>query len=96
MVKIYACKKATKTSIRVIKNDNTKERPVAPTTPKLFFNVNMIAIKLITTICPAEMLANKRTNNEKGLMINAPANSMTAKTGLIRIGTPGIHNMCIQ
>ena len=43
-------KKATKTSINVIKNDNTKDNPVAPTTPKDSFSVNIIAIKLITTI----------------------------------------------
>ena len=50
IVKIYACKKATKTSINVIKNDNTKDNPVAPTTPKDSLSVNIIAIKLITTI----------------------------------------------
>ena len=42
------------------------------------------------------MFANKRTNNENGLIIKAPANSIIAKIGLIKTGTPGIHNMCIQ
>ena len=29
-------------------------------------------------------------------MINAPANSIIAKTGRIKTGTPGIQIMCIQ
>ena len=41
-------------------------------------------------------VSNKRTNNENGLIINAPANSIIAKTGRIKIGTPGIHKICIQ
>ena len=65
-----------------MKKDKTKDKEVAPTTPNVSLRVNIIAIKLITTMCPAEMLANKRTNKEKGLITKAPANSIIAKTGL--------------
>ena len=70
MVKIYACKKATSTSINVIKNDNTKDNAIEPPSPIDSLNVYMIAIKLITTICPADMFANKRTSSENGLIKN--------------------------
>ena len=38
--------------------------------PIQFLNIKIRAIKLINTMCPAEMFAYKRIINEKGLMIN--------------------------
>jgi len=63
--------------------------------PNQLLKININAIRLINTMCPAEMLAYKRIINEKGLM-NTPNNSMGASASFITVGTPGIQKMCFQ
>ena len=46
-------------------------------------------------MCPACMLAYKRINKEKGLIMT-PNSSMGIKRIFIGIGTPGIQKMCAQ
>ena len=67
----------------------------APTTPMLLFIIIAIEIRLITTMCPAEILANKRIISEKGLVM-VPRSSIGAKITFIGAGTPGIQKMCFQ
>ena len=74
-----------------IEKANTNDR----LDPIQFLNIKIRAIKLIKTICPADMLAYKRIINEKGLMIN-PKSSMGAKMIFMAHGTPGIQKMCFQ
>ena len=63
--------------------------------PNQLLNINIKAIKLINTICPAKIFAYKRIIKEKGLIIT-PNNSIGAKTNFISVGTPGIQKMCNQ
>ena len=95
IVKIYACKKATRSSINVKKNDRANERTVAPAAPKVLFMMIAIEIRLITTIWPAEIFANKRIISENGF-VRVPSNSIGAKIIFIGTGTPGIQKMCFQ
>ena len=60
--------------------------------PKIKINV----IKLKMMICPATILANKRTINAKGL-VNTPNNSTGSMINILTtIGTPGYQNICAQ
>ena len=61
----------------VIKSDNAKDKALAPKTPIVLLNVIPIAMILITTMCPAEMLANRRTISANGL-VKVPKNSIGA------------------
>ena len=64
--------------------------------PNQLLKRNISPIKLINTICPAEIFANKRTKSENGLITKAPTSSIIAKTGLNKYGTPGIQKICPQ
>lgn len=91
MVKIYACNKATKSSIIEIAKDNTKVKLL----PIQLWNTNIKPIRLINTMCPAIMFAYKRIIRAKGLMIT-PNNSIGANIIFMGTGTPGIQNICFQ
>ena len=49
---MYACKRATKISIIEIENANANER----LEPNQFLKININEIRLISTMCPADML----------------------------------------
>lgn len=63
--------------------------------PNQLLKININAIKLINTMCPAEIFAYKRIINENGLM-KIPKSSIGAKINFIGVGTPGIQKMCPQ
>ena len=88
---MYACNKATKISIIDIINDNIKDKLL----PNQLLKINIKPIKLINTMCPANMLAYKRIIKANGLMTN-PINSIGAKIIFMGVGTPGIQKMCPQ
>lgn len=74
---------------------NTRERPVEPTGVSNVFKVMVIATKLITTMCPAEIFANKRIIKEKGF-VNIPNTSIGIRIIFMITGTPGIQKICPQ
>ena len=91
MVKIYACNKATKSSIIEIAKDNTKVKLL----PIQLWNTNIKPIRLINTMCPAIMFAYKRIIKANGF-VKIPMISIGIMKNFIGTGTPGIQKMCPQ
>ena len=63
--------------------------------PIQFLKTKIKEIKLIKTMCPAEIFAYKRIISANGL-INTPNNSIGAKAIFMGSGTPGIQKICFQ
>jgi hypothetical protein len=90
-VNIYACKKATKTSIRYINSTNKTETgatPKAPPFPSPLWAMNINEIKLNMIMCPAEILAKSRIISANGL-VKIPTISIGIIIGISAKGTPG-------
>ena len=97
-VKMYACKKATSTSIKSINNTNataTGEILHANTSPRPLWAIKINEIKLKIIMWPAVMFANKRIISAKGL-VKIPTISIGIIIGIKASGTPGGLKICDQ
>ena len=74
-----------------IMNDNMNDKLL----PNQLLKININPIKLINTMCPANMFEYKRIIKANGLIIN-PINSNGIKAIFIATGTPDIQKMCPQ
>ena len=74
-----------------MKKTRTKDK----TDPTKFLKIKISPIKLYNTTCPAKIFAYNRSINEKDL-INIPNNSIGARSGFMKTGTPGIQKICFQ
>ena len=89
--KIYACKKATNNSNKLIM---TAIGTAA--TEMLILPILIIIPKIASIIaCPAVMFANNLTDNANGL-VNKPINSTGIIMGSNHNGTPGVAKICLQ
>ena len=89
IVKIYACRKATKSSRRLIKS----AKNTAAGDTKILLSIKIILRKDRITIWPAVMLANNRIHNAKGL-VNCPMISTGIIMGKSQEGMPGGITFC--
>lgn len=75
---------------------NTRETGAKPHPATLLIapKMNINITKQVITICPATILANKRTINANGL-VKIPKNSTGTKIGFTKPGTGGLK-ICAQ
>src|SRR5680860_408176 len=90
-VNMYACNKATNSSIQLIKST----KGIAAIEAHSVSKINIKDIRLNMMICPAVIFANKRIMSANGF-VKIPKNSTTANKGFTATGTPGIQKMCFQ